>query len=475
MGAIAVAILLIASGVTVSYLSVSQTPTQSINPADLPIKHIVIVMMENHAYDNLFGTYCTATSSDCPYLTDGIPQGTCVPILPNETSLGCVKPWAYTAANLSTVDPAHNYNASITALNGGQMNGFYSAENVGVVPFGHYTGATIPVYWDLAEQYGIGDDFFSSALSYSLPNHWYLLAGSAPQQIINQTGLDSIRGEHQYLNESNRTTTVEDLLNNSPGVTWKYYDWAIDSSYNNAISQEAALDGPSAYNYWSPLFAKYESYTSWYRTHFVNRADLFNDSANGTLPDISWVIPSYHFSDHPPANLTRGESFVASVVNAIEASPEWSSTAIFLCWDDYGGFYDHVAPPRIDPLGLSFRVPLIVISPYTPQGLVVHDLGYFESLLHFVEWRFNLGCITYRDCGAPLPLGYFNFDMSPRPPMLFPTSPNNASYPEPLQSVTASVAVAAQLYGTGCSIYCVDPSAWITGPPPPQLTETDLD
>jgi phospholipase C len=176
------------------------------------------------------------------------------------------------------------------------------------------------------------------------------------------------------------------------------------------------------------------------------------------------------FSDHPPANLSQGMAFVASVVDAVEESPEWSSTAVFLSWDDYGGFYDNVAPPSIDPLGLSLRVPLIVISPYTPAGYVSDSLGYFESLLHFVEWRFNLGCITHRDCTAPLPLQYFDFHMTPRAPVLFPTNWTNASYP-----------FLANPYGVdsfahaGSSRYAIDPSEWNTGPPPAGLSEDDID
>lgn len=179
-------------------------------------------------------------------------------------------------------------------------------------------------------------------------------------------------------------------------------------------------------------------------------------SAAGTLPEISYVIPYPTFSDHPQtSNISAGEAFIAQVVDAVESGPEWSSTALFISWDDYGGWYDGVAPPL--PLGssggpinntnvsadLSVRVPLLVISPYTPQGIVVNSLGYFESLLHFVEWLFGLhtawgaDCINPRDCNAPLPLAYFNFNQTPRAPILFPTNWMNATYPMPLQNGSA--------------------------------------
>ncbi|HEV8049572.1 MAG TPA: alkaline phosphatase family protein, partial [Thermoplasmata archaeon] len=274
--------------------------------------------------------------------------------------------------------------------------------------------------------------------------------------------------KHAYLNAANRTKTVEDLLNNSPQTTWKYYDWALPS-YQTAINAGVGVGGDSAYAYWNPLAAKYESYTQWYVNHFVARSQFFNDTSAGQLPDISYVIPNADFSDHPPANVSAGESYVASVVDAVEASPDWSSTAIFVTWDDFGGFYDHVAPPSIDPLGLSFRVPLIVISPYTPAGLVDHSLDYFESLLHFVEWRFHLGCITHRDCNAPLPLGLFDFSQPPRAPVFFPTSPTNASYP---YVTPPSGEVGLPLTGAYTEI---DPVEWNTGPPNPNVPYDSLD
>ena len=187
------------------------------------------------------------------------------------------------------------------------------------------------------------------------------------------------------------------------------------------------------------------------------------------------MIPGAAFSDHPPANMTAGESFVANLVNAVEQSALWSSTAIFLTWDDYGGFYDHAAPPRVDPLGLSFRVPLIVISPYTPRGAVVHDSGYFDSLLHFVEWRFNLTCLTVRDCNAPLPLGYFDFHQHPRPPMLFPTDPMSARYPMTAGLTVANGPPGLGLSATGCSLYCLTPFRWDSGPPPANVSASSLD
>ncbi|MCI4331256.1 MAG: hypothetical protein L3K19_05355 [Thermoplasmata archaeon] len=445
-----------------------------ITPAQVPFQHIVVLMMENHAFDNLYGAYCPTVSAACPSAVNGIPSGTCVPYNATDPGAGCIAPYPFTRAQLSSHDPPHEWNSSTGSINKGAMNGFYTAEGSGTVPFGYYGAQTIPLYYDLAQQYALGENFFSSALSYSLPNHWYLMAGQAPPGGVNITTLQTTYEKESYLDAANKTRTVQDLLNSTPSVTWKYYDWALPP-YNVSIGGPRGLIENSAFNNWAPLAARHESYTRWYVDHFVTRDAFFNDTAAGTLPNVSWIIPGVLFSDHPPANLSEGQAYVTSVVNALESSSAWNSTALFVCWDDYGGFYDHVAPPTLDGLGLSLRVPLLVVSPYTPAGLVVNSIGYFESILHFIEWKFGLGCLTPRDCNAPLPLDYFNFQTGPRAPLLFPTDPINATYPMAAQVGSASLAILHSYRMGDCSIFCVDPTRWITGPPAANLTSTQVD
>jgi phospholipase C len=434
-------------------------------------------MMENHGFDNMFGTYCQVVGPYCPNSVAGLPAGVCVPHVPGNLSSGCVRPFAFTPQNDTMPNIPHQYNNTVGSIDHGAMDGFYYWETNSTEAMGHFDGTTVPTSWDIAQQYALGDGFFSSALAYTLPNHWYLLAGKVPANGINGSSLKDVAKRHAYLDSANATPTIEDLLNNSPTTTWKYYDWSL-LTYRTAINVPAgpsAFPEGSAFNLYSPLAAKYLSYTQWYASHFVPRSSFFQDASTGTLPSVSWVMPGVTFSEHPGTNITLGEAFIASVVNAVERSPEWNSTALFLTWDDYGGFYDHVPPPHLDPLGLSIRVPLVVISPYTPKGVVVHDLGYFESLLHFVEWRFNLGCLTVRDCNAPLPLSYFDFSQPPRAPILFPTSIGAAQYP--------MLAVDGARFGTGdpysvgvaCNPYCVDASGWDTGPPNPDLNQMSVD
>jgi phospholipase C len=333
------------------------------------------------------------------------------------------------------------------------MSRFWKYERKQYTTFGQYNGSTIPVYRDMAQQYPLGDSFCSSDPSWSLPNHWFLLAGQAPgesQHIMKDRTVDE---QHLYRNEANATRTIQDRLNNS-GVTWKHDSWAL-TTYPSAIQAKGtgSTSPESAYDGWSPLASRYESYTQGYDSHCVNRTEFFGDAAQSltaakgcsqsiaAVPDISWIIPAAGYSDHPSANITAGERFVAPVVNAVENSSYWNSTAIFPSWDDYGGFYDRRAPPFeawvTNEYGrLSMRVPLIVIRPYTPAQAVIPQLGVFDSILAVIEDRWNLGCVVpgaTQDCNAPLPTEFFNFSMVPRGKCLFPSTISGvaaAAYPE---------------------------------------------
>jgi phospholipase C len=420
------------------------------------IDHIVFVVLENHAYDSYFGTYCQSISALCPEVANGIPAGTCVPYSTSNPTGPCITPFNFTDENWTLNAPLpHNQGSSTAAWNGGQMNGFYAAEHSGLDPFGHYNGSTAPIPWDLAEEYALSDNFFSSVLSYSLPNHWHIVAGQAPQIIIgNEThgsptipANKTISIDHTYLNESNDTKTVEDLLLGTD-VSWKYYDFEL-GTYANAIkitlnsAHNQILNTGQAFAYYNPLAAKAESYNSSFASHYALNTQFYGDARNGTLPDLSWVIPPGQDSDHPPDNSSIAQGWLASIVDSVEASPEWNTTAIFVTWDDYGGFYDNVPPPTYLGQQLGFRVPLLEISAWTKASTVSSNLDYFESVLKLMEWRFGLGCTSTLDCKAPLPLFGFDWHLKgPRPPIMFPTNISEASYPyNPLWNGTTAVPV----------------------------------
>jgi len=272
----------------------------SINPSTSPIKHIVVIMQENRSFDNYFGTYPGA---------NGIPNGVCMPLSPDNPEIGCVKPFLSTRA--VSADMPHGYQSSIVAYDNGRMDGYLVAENENPQTMSYYDNKTVPYYWDLARHYVLADNFYSSVLSYSLPNHWYAIAGQAPatslfytmhrppnNNILNQNeNASTIAGgdintsttnfgvnpnpvtvnlkdqvARVYLEESNLTKTVADLfMNNSQHITWKYYDHFVKTG-----NYKAAVNSGRAFEYWNPFSAKASTYTLQYSPHFVNRAYNFS-------------------------------------------------------------------------------------------------------------------------------------------------------------------------------------------------------
>ncbi|HEY6239121.1 MAG TPA: alkaline phosphatase family protein [Thermoplasmata archaeon] len=456
-------VLVSPAGLTVSKLPPpivggdSSSPLQMVwGPPSTHIKHVITVIMENRDYDNYFGEYCPSIGPYCSSTGNGIPVNTCVPKTPSNLTTGCVAPYAFTTKQFTTIDIPHDWLSGGVAWNHGAMDGFYAAEGYSTETFGHYNGTTLPIYWDMAEQYAMSDNLFAANLSYSLPNHWYLIAGHAPN-ISQSSYLKSAADRAVYLTQSDQTRTIQDLLNRSY-ISWKDYDYRLPAR------SAAIQSGGVAYDFWNPMAAKSESYNSLYSSHFAVRGDLLNDLANGTLPQISWVVPAANQSDHPGFNLTGGESWVAQLVDAVEASPEWNTTAVFVVWDDYGGWYDHVPPPRDQTKLLSFRSPALLISPYAKQNYISHQFLTFFSLLHYLEWQFGLGCLTSLDCAAALPFDFFDFNQTARAPILFPTNWTQASYPMQLQIIGKSLPDGS--LGPPCvSCVTIDPLAWSTRDP----------
>jgi phospholipase C len=390
-------------------------------PSSTHIQHVITVVMENRGYDNYFGEYCLTLGPYCPSTGNGIPVGTCVPNDPANPSLGCTPPFNFSSLQLATADMPHDWASGRAAWDNGSMDGFFQAGARGILPFGHYNATTLAIYWEMAQRYAISDNLFAGNLSYSLPNHWDLIAGQAPE-ISEQSYLRTGADRTTYLNESNSMSTIQDLLNGT-SISWKYYDFDL------APRSLAVQPGGSAYDYWNPMAARAESYSSAYASHFVGRDTFLTDIQAGGLPELSWIIPSENASEHPGFNITWGESWVAQLVNLVEGSAEWASTAIFIVWDDYGGWYDHVPPPRVYSGLLSFRSPAIVISPYAKQNYISHQFLDFYSLLRYDGWQFGLGCLTVLDCTAPMPFDFFDFNQTARPPMMFPTVWDQAVYP----------------------------------------------
>ncbi len=161
--------------------------------------------------------------------------------------------------------------------------------------------------------------------------------------------------------------------------------------------------------------------TSLWDQHVVATEQFIQDAQNGQLPAVSWVVTKSGLSEHPPASVCLGENWTVEQLNALMQGPEWNSTVVFLTWDDFGGFYDHVAPPVVDNFGFGPRVPLLIISPWVKPGLITHTTLEFSSVLKFIEQRFDLDPLTQRDQNANDLTGVFDFHQDPLPPLILDT------------------------------------------------------
>ena len=325
------------------------------------ISNIVIVLQENHTFDNYFGTFPGADG------TAG--KGVCLPEAPGSTN--CVAPFHDT--NLTPVDVNHNWKAAHADYDGGRMDGFvYSEGNKEVM--GYYDGGDLPHYWSAAEQYVLCDRYFTSVMSESAPNHLHLVAGTAGGLLD-----DNVPGTLDF------PPVFQGL--DAKGVTWRVYGFAK----------------------WFESFA-YVQGSGKARKNFHSGSEFKKDVQSGNLAQVSWVIGAPGGTEHPPKDIQLGSDSVASdIVNPVGTSPYWSSAAVFVTWDDYGGFYDHVPPPQVDKYGYGFRVPCLVISPYAKAGFVDSTVYDHTSILRFVEDRYGLSPLAPRDSAADGMTGAFDF------------------------------------------------------------------
>jgi phospholipase C len=348
------------------------------NPAN-PIKHIIVIMQENHTFDNYFGTYPGV---------NGLPPSIALPLLPGDAPT--VKPFHIPNYTIPK-DMSHSDNIAREAYNGGKNDGFVYAEKSNYT-MGYYDHRDIAYYWDYASQFALSDNYFTSFMGPSFPNHIYLLAGQSGNVTSN------------VYNETLKFPSVVDELR-AAHISWRYY-----------------AGGAAVVNGWNPLPI--------FQTAIANRSILRDvtlpfafptDLSNHTLPSVVWLMPPDQLrSEHPPHDPRIGETYIVDLINKIMRSSYWSSTAIFLTWDDYGGWYDHVPPPQVDQHGFGFRVPLLIISPYARQGYVDHTVASHDSILRFIETTFDLPTLTNRDATAYNLLGSFDFTKGQRPPLVLP-------------------------------------------------------
>ena len=378
------------------------------------IEHVGIVIEQNHTFDSYFGTYPGVEGFD------GVER---YPVDPT-TSGERLAPRPLTFDLLDRFRPlpgdeplSNGTEAAITAYSGGRMDGFAVAQArrgfPHELPMVFQDGRTAGSLWEMADRYVLFDNYFSASMGGSFPNMLNLIAGDAgPYRHGTKHELRRLA--------SDPMPTVFDRLTEA-SITWRYYLGQLDLIERDDILSGRYLSGrrdtPSPL-YWAPIVAMHRFWTDpRLRDGITGQARFFEDAAHGTLPRVSFVLPGP--TDHPLVNPERGLGRLVSIVNAVQKGPQWERTAIFVVWDDWGGFFDHVRPP----LGSGFRVPALLISPWARSGYVSHARHDHVSVLNYIVELFELRPLSDRQIAAPSFADAFVDEGSPRPGYVFTTLP----------------------------------------------------
>jgi len=441
------------------------SPTGASGQGVQKIKHIVVIMQENRSFDEYFGLYPGA---------DGLPRqdGRFTVCVPDPANGGCVKPY-HDPTDKNGGGP-HGSASATEDVNAGQMNGFIGqAEGgrkgcaVSVDPsctnsvktdvMGYKDARDIPNYWTYANDFVLQDHMFQPNASWSFPEHLYLVsewsakcsAVADPMSCLSNidapgnqigAGAGKINGDGQAARNFAWTSLTYLLYKHD--ISWKYY---VAEGTTPDCEDDAATCPPKQQrvgtpDIWNPLPGFTDVRKDGQVANVQTIDHFYADARAGTLPAVSWVTPNGAVSEHPPGLVSAGQAYVTTLINAIMSSADWSSTAIFLTWDDWGGFYDHVVPPSVDSSGYGLRVPGIVISPYARQGYVDHQVLSHDAYAKFIEDVFLGGQrLDPKTDGRPdarpdvreaaTQLGDlasdFNFNQAPRPPVMLDPHPNS--------------------------------------------------
>ncbi|MFZ0774119.1 MAG: alkaline phosphatase family protein [Candidatus Sulfotelmatobacter sp.] len=429
----------------------ASTTTTAVQPSNSKIQHVVIIFQENRTPDNLFHDP-VLMSRGADIASAGVnSKGRTIPL----GQIGLA--WNGSNPNNYDLDHTHpaftqmcdlNPSTGICAMDGADLIAIRCGAGVNGCPanpqFMYVDPADVQPYFEMAEQYTFADRMFQTNQGPSFPAHQFIISGtSAPTATSSLFAAENVRGDGnagctvlptdsvamidalgQELSSQYpcfEHATLTDFLN-SEGVSWRYYTSAGGLSIWTAPNAIQHMCGPNV----PPPNATACTSADW-RNNVVmptaqNPVPVLADIADGQLPTVSWVIPNGQESDHPEENDGSGPSWVAAIVNAIGSSQYWSNTAIFITWDDWGGWYDHVAPQVIND-GVSwgsgyvygFRVPLIVVSPYAKAANISHVKHDFGSILKFIEENFGLPSLGYADAAADDLSDCFNYNQTPLP------------------------------------------------------------
>jgi len=432
-----------------------EQPAVRIDPNIHKIKHIIMIMQENRSFDSYFGTYPGA---------NGIPSGVCIK---DPRNGGCRRPWV--DHHDSNGNNPHSQQPFIDDVDGGKMDGFVAvAERMLCKPkpakcrpdvMGYHVRSDIPNYYKYADNFVLQDRFFEAPGSWSLPAHLYQVSGWSAK--CTRTGIPS----------SCRSTNMppERIPGRETPFAWTDLTWLL---HRHHVSWSYYLNhGPITVDlrnrggvsvHWNPL----PGFTTVHKDKQLGSlrplSVFYKQAKEGTLPKVAWVAPDFRDSEHGPALVSTGQSFVTKLVNAVMRGPDWKSTAIFVNWDDWGGFYDHVVPPKVDSQGYGIRVPGLVISPYAKKGFIDHQVLTTDAYLKFIEddflggARLNPATDGRRD---PRPtvrenvsilgdlMNDFDFTQTPRPPMTLRPCPPTTLTPHPARFCIDHIALHTNEWG----------------------------
>jgi phospholipase C len=380
-----------------------------------PIQHVIIIVQENRSFDQYFGTYPGA---------DGFPAHTCVPLDPAQPQRGCVGPF-HDAHDINSGGPHTEINAIADLANGvteARMDGFVwqqtegAARRCGNNPkcaglsegvlrhdvMGYHTAAELPNYWAYAQHFVLQDHLFEGERSWSVPSHLDLVsewAAICTNQLDPSTCASAVTAPTPGPHVTFPWESLFQFLD-LHDVSWKYYlgegtepdceDGEMTCAPQNQTSRVPSIWNPA------PSFRYVRAQGVGYlAAHNPPMEQLLADITAGKLAQLSWVVPEQHFSEHPPGGVTAGMEYVTSIVNAAMQSPYWRNTAIFITWDDWGGFYDHVVPPNVDRTpdgrfitGFGLRVPGLLVSAWARPGTIDHNVLSLDSYATFIEDNF---------------------------------------------------------------------------------------
>jgi phospholipase C len=453
---LAPASLLAVGAVAVVSLTVLAEQTSAGNSADAgihKIKHVIVIMQENRSFDSYFGTFPGA---------DGIPAGAC---LPDPRNGGCGKPRV--DHHDSNGNDPHDQDAFLGDVARGKMNGFIAVADKNLCKrhrpchpdvMGYHVGSDIPNYWAYASNFVLQDHMFEAAGSWSLPAHLYEVSGwsakcTDPDNPMSCTSSANPPDRKASMPTPFGWTDITYLLHKKH-VSWGYY---LD---NGPVSDHHQ---GGVWVIWNVL----PGFTDVHKDHQTRNIrplqDFYRQAKAGTLPKVSWISPDDRHSEHGPALVSSGQAYVTKVINAVMRSPDWNSTAIFLSWDDWGGFYDHVKPPTVDAMGYGIRVPGIVISPYARRGFIDSQRLTSDAYLKFIEDDFLGGArLDPATDGRPDPrpdvrentpglgnlIKEFDFTQAPLPPLILQPCPANTTLiPKPKPGCDGKVPLHSDTWG----------------------------